>query len=246
MFKHKLWIAAGAAVASLLAAAPAMAQDGYMFGMPRVSLTVRAGAAQPVANDELFNFFTDRLTLDRSDFRSATFGVDLGVRVVPQADLMLSVGIAQSADRSHFRDFTEDNDQEIRQTTELTRVPLTAGLKLHLLPRGRSISRYAFIPARVSPYVGGGVGAMFYTLEQYGDFVDEETLDIWTDSFEEDGAGFTANAFAGGDFWLGSRVAINLEGRYNWAKADLNYDFSDFENVDLSGWQLTAGVTLRY
>jgi hypothetical protein len=246
MFSNKFWIGAGALAASLLTAAPAMAQDGYLFGMPRVSLTLRAGAAQPAANDELFQFFTERLTLEPSDFRAATFGADLGVRILPRVDVMLSAGVSQSTDHSWFRDFTEDNDQEIRQTTELTRVPVTAGLKLHLLPRGRSLSRYAFIPSRVSPYVGGGIGAMFYTLEQYGDFVDEETLEIWTDSFEEDGAAFTANAFAGGDFWLGKRVAINVEGRYNWAQADLNYDFADFENVDLRGWQLTAGVTLRY
>lgn len=246
MFRGKFWIGAGALAASLFAAAPAMAQDGYMFGMPRVSLTLRGGVIQPAATDELFTFFTDRLTLDASDFRAATFGADLGVRVLPRLDVMLSASVSQSSDHSSFRDFVEDNDQEIRQTTELTLVPVTAGLKLHLLPRGRSLSRYAFIPSRVSPYVGGGIGAMFYNLEQYGDFVDEETLDIWTDSFESDGAGFAANAFAGGDFWLGKRVAINVEGRYNWSKADLNYDFSDFENVDLRGWQLTAGVTLRY
>jgi hypothetical protein len=246
MSRSKFWIGAAALVASGFAAAPAMAQDGYMFGMPRVSLTLRAGAAQPAANDEIFTFFTDRLTLDPGDFRAAAFGADLGVRVLPRLDVMLSAGVSQSSDRSSFRDFVEDNDQEIRQTTELVLVPVTAGLKLHLLPRGRSLSRYAFIPSRVSPYVGGGIGAMFYRLEQYGDFVDEETLDIWTDSFESDGAGFAANAFAGGDFWLGKRVAINVEGRYNWAQADLNYDFSDFDNIDLRGWQLTAGVTLRY
>jgi outer membrane protein W len=246
MKRQMFGIAAGAMLVSLLTAAPAFAQDGYMFGMPRVSLTLRGGVTQPAANSEIFNFFTDRLTLDRSDFRSANFGADLGIRVHRQADVLVSVDVSQSTNDSHFRDFVEDNDAEIRQTTSLTRVPATVGLKLHLLPRGRSISRYAFIPSRVSPYVGGGVGAMFYTLEQYGDFVDEETLDIWSDTFESDGASFAANAFVGGDFWLGSRVALNLEGRYNWAEADLNYDFSDFDQIDLRGWQLTAGITLRY
>jgi hypothetical protein len=237
---------AAAAFAGMLSATPAIAQDGYLFGMPHVSLTLRAGAAQPAANGELFQFFTNELTLDRGDFTSASFGADIGVRILPRLDFMLSVSADHSSNDSEFRDFVEDNDDEIRQTTELTRVPVTAGLKFHLLPRGRSISRYAFIPARFSPYVGGGAGAMYYNLKQYGDFVDFETLDIFTDHFESDGAAFSANAFAGGDVWINPRIGLNFEGRYNWGKADLNRAFSDFDNIDLRGWQLTAGLTLRY
>lgn len=246
MIKLKSTVMAGAALALLFAAAPAAAQDGYMFGMPRVSLTLRAGAAQPAANDDIFQFFTNELTLDRGDFTAATFGADLGIRVHSQVDLLFSFGVSHSSSESSFRDFVEDNNAEIRQTTELTRTPVTGGLKIHLLPRGRSISRYAFIPSRFSPYVGGGLGVMAYDLKQYGDFVDHETLDIFPSHFESDGAAFTANAFGGGDLWLGSRVALNIEGRYNWADADLTEAFSDFDRIDLSGWQLTAGVTLRY
>ena len=73
---------------------------------------------------------------------------------------MLSVATAQSSNDSHFRDFVETNDEEIRQTTQLTRTPVTAGLRLHLLPRGRSISKYAFVPNRFSPYVGAAAGVM--------------------------------------------------------------------------------------
>jgi hypothetical protein len=87
---------------------------------------------------------------------------------------------------------------------------------------------------------------MVWELEQDGDFVDFETLDIFTENFQSDGTTFTANAFAGGDVWLASRVGLNIEGRYNWAKADLNYDFADFGEIDLNGWQLSAGITLRY
>jgi hypothetical protein len=165
---------------------------------------------------------------------------------MPRVDFILGIGADHSSNDSHFRNFTEDNDQEIRQTTELTRVPVTAGLKLHLLPRGRSISRYAFIPSRVSPYVGGAAGVMWYDLKQYGDFVDHESLDIFTDHFESDGAGFTGNVFAGGDMWVSSRIGVNLEARHTWAKAGLSESFSDFDDIDLRGWQLSAGVTLRY
>ena len=240
----------GALLATAASASPALAQDGYMFGMPRASLTLRAGAAQPAASGELFQFFTNELTLEKDDFRSATFGADLGIRIHRQVDFVLGVGIAHSEDRSEFRDFVEEVngvDVPIEQTTELTRIPLTAGFKVHLLPRGRSLGRYAFIPNRVSPYVGGGAGAMFYDLKQYGDFVDHETLDIFTQDFQEDGAAYTANAFAGGDIWLHQNIGLNIEGRYTWAKANLkSWSFEDFEKIDLAGWQLTAGISLRY
>lgn len=238
-------------VASLAAAAgsaaPLAAQDGYLFGTPRVSLTLRAGAAAPAAHGDIYDVFVNQLTLDRSDFISPSFGADVGIRILPRVDLMLNVATAHSSDDSEFRDFVETNDEPIRQTTSLTRTPLTAGLKLHLLSRGRSISRYAYIPGKFSPYVGGGAGVMFYKLQQEGDFVDFETLDIYTDYMEESGSTFTANAFAGGDVWLLPRVGLNIEGRYHWGEANLrSYAFSELGTIDLQGWQLTAGVTLRH
>ena len=235
------------AVISLASAAPLAAQDGYFFGAPHVSLTLRAGAAGPAANGILFQTITEQLTLDRSDFVTGTFGAEVAVRALPRVDVFLNVATSHSSDRSEFRDFVETNDEPIRQTTELTRTPLTGGLKLHLLPRGRSISRYAFVPNRFSPYVGGGAGVMWWELKQDGDFVDFETMDIFTDHLEESGTAFTANAFAGGDIWVAPRIGINVEGRYNWADSNLvSYAYSDFEKIDLKGWQLTAGITFRY
>lgn len=244
--KKKSLFALLLSAAVLAAAAPLSAQDGYMFGAPRLSLTLRGGAAGATANADVFDFMTDQLTLSRGDFTSPAFGADLGIRIMPQVDLMLSVATAQSSNDSRFRDFVETNDEEIRQTTQLTRTPLTAGLKIHLLPRGRSISKYAFVPNRFSPYVGAAAGVMWWELYQDGDFVDFETLDIFHSFFESDGATFTANASAGGDLWVTSRVGLNVEGRYNLARADLDDDFSDFGKIDLSGWQLTAGITVRY
>ena len=140
----------------------------------------------------------------------------------------------------------ETNDEPIRQTTRLARSSLTGGVKVHLLSRGRSLGRYAFIPNRVSPYVGATAGALWYDLDQRGDFVDYETLDIFTDYFVSDGTTFTANVIAGSDIWLLQRVGVNIETRYNWAKADLKDSFADFEQIDLRGWQLTAGLSFRY
>lgn len=233
------------ALGALLYAGPAQAQDGFMFGMPRTTVTLRAGASQAAADDNVFRFMTEQLTLNRDDFRAAAFGADIGVRIHPQVDIQLSLTTSQSRTRSEFRDFVEDNDEPIEQTTRLVRTPVTAGLKLHLLPRGRALGRYAWIPNRVSPYVGAAAGVMFYELKQAGDFVDYETLDIFSDELKSDGATATAQAFAGGEIWVLPRAALTVDARYTWAKAELNDAFSDFERIDLRGWQLTAGVTIR-
>jgi hypothetical protein len=234
-----------AALALTFAAAPASAQDGYLFGMPHLSLSLRLGGAHPAASDDIFNFFTDELTLGRSDFAAIAYGAQLGVRVHRRVDVVLDVATSSSSSRSEFRDYVEDNDLPIEQTTELMRTPLTLGVKVHLLSRGRSLGRYAFVPARVTPYVGAGGGVMWYDLKQEGDFVDFETLDIFTDFFSAEGVTPTAYLVAGSDLWLHSRVGLNLEARYNWAKADLDGDFSDFDQVDLRGLQWTIGVTVR-
>ena len=251
MRSYKL-VLMGALLATAASASPAIAQDGYMFGMPRATLTLRAGVARPAAEGELFQRFMSDLTLDKDDFASATFGADLGIRIHRQVDFMLSAGFARSSKDSEFRDLVEEVEGNpeglpIRQTTELQRTSLTAGLKFHVASRGRSLGKYAFIPNRVSPYVGAGAGVLIYKLDQFGDFADFETLDIFSDHFEEEGVTPTANVFAGGDIWIHSNIALNLEGRYNWAKGSLDsYSFEDFEKIDLQGWQLTAGISLRY
>ena len=242
----KLIAWSAAALGTLLCAAPAAAQDGYLLGSPLGSLTLRLGGAHPAASDDLFRFMTDNLTLGKSDFASFTAGIDLNVKVHRQVDFVVGFSTAQMEARSEFRDFVEDpNDLPIEQTTELVRTPVTAGLRVHLTPRGRSLGRYAFVPNKFNPYVGAGGGVMYYRITQDGDFVDFETLDIFTEFFEDSGWTPTWYAQAGTDIWLLSRLGLNLEARYNWAKDELDEDFADFDNIDLRGLQWSIGITLR-
>ena len=63
-----------------------------------------------------------------------------------------------------------------------------------MLPRGRQISRLAWIPRTIVPYVGAGGGVTSYEFRQSGDFVDfatenaaAGTFTIFTDSFKSEG-----------------------------------------------------------
>ena len=242
--------AALAAVAGFLAAAgPAHAQgDGFLFRAPQASLTLRAGMAAASARSDIFAESTDLLTLGRGDFGGFALGADLAIARAPESrlDLVLGVGYASSSTPSEFRDWVDQDDQSIVQTTTFRRLPVTFGVKAYVLPRGRAIGSLAWVPARVAPYVGAGLGATWYSFRQEGDFVDFDTDDIFTDTFETSGWGPTAQASAGLDVTLSPRLALTLDARYVHATAGTGQDFDGFDDIDLSGPAVTAGITLRF
>ena len=222
------------------------AQDGYLFRKPSVTVALRLGAAVPNTSDDIYDFFTEELTLDRKDFTSAVFGMDLAAHVNPQLDVVLGIGTAASSKRSEFRDWVDQDDLPIEQTTRLIRVPITAGLKYYLVERGRSVGRYAYVPAKVLPYIGAGGGLQWYELKQEGDFIDHETLEVFTDRLVSSGTTPTAHVMAGAEWWFSTRFGLTVDGRYSWSKSDLDRDFSDFDKINLSGVQLTTGLSVRF
>ncbi|MGQ0814014.1 MAG: outer membrane protein [Gemmatimonadota bacterium] len=226
--------------------ARAHAQSGFMFGPPDATISVRVGAANPSANDQLFDFFTRELTLERGDFRTVALAADVGIRVTRQFDVLLGIAYDGSTNRSEFRDWVDQDDMPIEQTTSFDRIPLTVGAKYYILPRGRSLSTHTWVPTNVTPFVTAGAGYMFYDLEQHGDFVDHESLEVFRRRFESSGGGATLHVGGGSELWFTPRVGISAEGRYSWASGDLETDFADFGNIDLRGFQITAGLALRF
>ncbi len=223
------------------------AQDGYFFRPPQATLAFRVGGSVPNANGPIFSFITDQLTVDRSDFRAVSFGADVGVRVAPQIDIVLSGSFARSSTRSEFRDWTDLDDQPIEQETEFWTAPVTASVKYYFAPRGRALGKFAWVPNHFLPYFAVGGGAMFYRLAQTGDFVDFQDLGVFPASLESHGAAPMVQIAAGADWWLHSRVGLTIDGRYAWATANLSPDFSDVSsNINLRGFQVTTGLALRF
>lgn len=230
-----------------LLAAPAAAQDGFLFRAPRVTLALRAAYSAPRANGEVYDFMTDELTLERGDFAGAGFGADLGFYVHDRFDLVLGVSRVQSVQRSESRDFIGEDDLPIEQTTKLLRVPATLSARFYPASRGRALGSHAWIPARLIPWLQAGGGMQWYRLTQEGDFVDYETLDIFADELRSSGSSLVAHAGAGLDYWVTPRVGVSAEGRYSWGTAELeNRVFQNFENIDLRGWQTSVGVAFRF
>ena len=233
---------------SLGATVPAAAQrhgDGYLFGQPDVTFSIRGGYALANARSDLFDQVTSDLTLRKGDFSGFTLGGDIAVQLTSRLSLGLDIGFSRSNKRSEFRRFVDNKDQPIEQNTEFQRLPILATVKFALVPTGRSLGKLAWIPSHIVPWVGAGGGYMRYRFHQYGDFIDFQTKNVfpadystqeWTEAFQ---------GMAGLDVSLSPRVALTGDARYLWARAPLGRAFSGFDRIDLSGVSATLGLSYR-
>jgi hypothetical protein len=221
------------------------AGDGFLFHTPGGSWGLYGGYERATASSDVFSFVTKQLTLDRNDFNSATFGTNVAIRVSQNNDLVFDVSYTNVARRSEFRDWVDQNNFPIEQLTRLWRVPITVSVKHYLVPRGRSIGRFAWIPAGRAPYVGVGAGMMDYKFNQVGDFVDFDSLNVFPDQFVSTAWTPVLHAFAGLDVSVTGHFVLTGEARYVWAKGPMGRDFKNFNRIDLSGLSVTAGLSIR-
>lgn len=242
-----LIIAAAAGAPVILLAQPAGAGgDGFTFRRPALSITVRGGYDRPMGRSDIYDFATKQLTLNKRDFAAASYQVDLNVRVSERFDLGISGGEATRTSPSEFRNFIDNNDQPIEQNTRLRRVPLTLGVKYALTAPGERIGKFAWIPARLTPWAGLGGGTMRYNFTQVGDFVDFQTLNVFTKEYTSEGWTPMAYVHLGADLMLNTHFALTGDLRYTTARAPLSGAFVGFNKIDLSGTAASMGLTLRY
>ena len=235
--------------ACLASPIPLLAQD-FMFQAPRGSLSFRIGGNAPRGGGDVFDFTTEHLTLETGDLRSVAFAGELSVRLSDRFEAVAGLAAAHASAPSEFADYVEENDEPIRQTTKLQQVPITLGLRAYLNEPGQSIGRFAWIPARVAPYASVHAGATRYTYSQEGDFVDFTDLVIYESTYRSSGWAPTLQVGAGTDVRLRGAAALRFDARYQWASTDPvdepGEDFGDFDQIDLSGLQATAGIVLRF
>ncbi len=250
MKTHVVVTACSLGAAALLAfPGAALAQhqgDGFLFRQPSGSFTLRLGFSRPNAVGDPYTFFDQQLTLSRSSYDAVALAGDLAVRAGDRVDVVFSLGWDGSRAPSEERYWLDPQNQPIRQTTSLQRVPLSASVRYYIRPPGRSVGRFAWVPTGWAPYVGGGFGLMYYRLHQWGNFVDFADSTIFADDFSSSDWTASAHAFAGVDVPLGPRFLLRGEARYTWAKASLGSDFYQFSGIDLSGLAVTAGIGVRF
>ena len=218
---------------------------GYLFGAPAGRVTIRAGYAHADAQSDVFDGALKFLTLKRGSFSGPNIGGDLAFTVQPWLDLAFSADYAAAVSPSEFRDYLDNNNLPIEQTTSFRRAPVMANAIVYLAPRGRSVGTLAWIPARLVPWVGAGGGAMWYRFRQEGDFVDFQTLNVFTSKLQTSGWAPAFQALGGLDVTLSPRFAISAEARRAWARGTAGGDFTSYDKVDLSGVTGSLGFTIR-
>jgi hypothetical protein len=245
-----LWLAELALLVAALAvlAVPrtAAAQDGFLFSAPQAGLTLRAGPMLYSARGDVFEAMRKDLTLERGDFRGPSVGLDIVITPLSRWDLVLGVGYSESSAGSEFREWVDQDDLPIEQTTRLRVIPATATLRYLPLSRGRSISSVAWLPRATTPYVGAGGGVVWYRLRQTGEFVNFMDYRIFSDVIEAYGWRGVVHGVAGVDHWFTPRLGLNAEVRYNHGGADPQQGFRSFDRLDLGGAQATLGFSVRW
>jgi hypothetical protein len=218
----------------------------FLFGRPHGSIGVRGSWLFARADSDLFDFVQRQLTVDKKDFNTPMIGIDGAITVAPRLDVMVGAEFGQATKDSEYRDFVDNRLLPINQSTTLRQNNVSGSIRFNLLPRGQSVSRFAWIPRSVTPFVGAGGGAVWYRFEQIGDFVDFVDHSVFTDHFVSSGFTPSAHIFGGTDLHLYRILFLTVEGRYVWANAKLGNDFVDFDPIDLAGFRLSTGIHIMF
>lgn len=219
---------------------------GFLFQAPRFTIGVRGAFNLRTTGDSIYDDLTNQLTLNKSDFNAFSVAGDLGVMVSGPVDLVLSGGYTRTSTASEFRDWVDQNDLPITQQTTLSTTPVTLAARVHLTARGRQVGRFVWVPARLTPYVGAGVGMVRYRLEQEGSFVDFTDLTVFDDRLTSRGWTVLGMAMAGADYALGTRLSVNADVRYSLANATLRQDFASYtDGIDLGGLEFSLGLKVH-
>ena len=222
-------IVAASLTLGLLAGVPA---SGFASG-----IELRGGGFAPRAQSNLFTDDSALYNIDKKDWVGRTGGIEFSMKLVTNLELGFSVdGYGQTLD-THYREYTREDNTEILQTLKLSVVPV--GVSLRLVPTSRH--------ARLAPYAAVGGDLIFYRYEEFGDFIDFQSpdFDIVSDSFISEGTAPGFHVAGGLRVHIGPVFAFTGEVRYQWAKADMQDDFRDFE-IDLSGPSVTLGMLFRF
>ena len=212
----------------------------------------------------------DQMTFALKDFRGGIFGLSYERFLGPNLSLLVSVesfsrrrlGDYYDYDQTEFEEgwFAFPIDQEPEDITDwyyishsfkVSSTPVTASVKF--TPLGRK--------TKLIPYVGGGVGAYFWSAGIFGEMPDFADPWVYTDptlgdievypvisaNSRERGMAFGYHAFAGLQFPIGYRATIDAEARYHWAKGKFDDGYLvDFEDFELGGLAVSIGFSFWF
>lgn len=231
------------------------------------TMSLRLGYYFPKASggpDSLWTIEFDQMDFKRSDFNATIMGFNYEYFVSKNLSLELSLDTYSKRKAGYYWDFVgyELNEGDfafpadlyegnyyIDHSFNVSVTPLQFSVKL--LPIGRR--------NRIVPYVGGGIGAYFWNVNLRGLIVDFSDEWIYTDpdigdvtiygisqvdTRQNARVALGYHGFAGLMVPVGNRITLSAEFRYHSAKGKFSERgaFLDYEDFDLGGYALTAGL----
>ena len=214
----------------------------FLFGRPDGWVGLRAGWLIARGGSDWYDFVSNQLTIGEGDFNTLDLSADVGVTLSSRLDAVAGVSFSRAHIPSEYRRLVDNNRLPISQETRLRTVNVTGSARLALRSRGREVSRLAWVPHDLVPFVGAGGGALHYALDQSGDFVDFRDSRVFASTFRSTAWTPSAHVFGGVDIRVLRRTLISIDGRYQWAAGPLGSTWVDFDPIDLSGFKLSAGA----
>ena len=93
------------------------------------------------------------------------------------------------------------------------------------------------------PYIGGGIGVYFASLDEKPFFFTPTLYYPGTDDSETALGGYFS---LGMDLWLNPRTALNIEGRYQMVQPTFTDKLGGSFDLDMSGWELNFGIRVNF
>jgi hypothetical protein len=202
-----------------------------------------------------------QMSFKPSDFQGFTWGGNYEYFLSPNFSLCFTVDYAHKREAGYYVDWVGTSLDEgefafpyefydgydVIHDFSFSNTPLQLSLKF--LPLGRR--------ARLSPFIGGGGTWSFWSVRMYGDMVDFSDPWVYTDpdlgdvdiypitfvNGYEKGMSWGWHAFGGFQIPVGMRTTVEFEARYHWLKARFDDWFLGFDDFDLSGLQVTVGLS---
>ena len=234
---RSLRIAAIVGLAVLTGGAAEVAAQGNWQPGDFGALRLRLGLFEPDGDSRYFDDKALDWTGEPEDLEDAAAGMDYLWRYGRSSGLLFGIGFWEGEMTQAYRDFVDQGGMEISHLTSLETAELSVAWS------------YRFGDgAGLTPYIGAGGGFLWWRLREDGDFIDfgDPGLPINRSFFEAEGWTTHYLLLAGAEVPMGSSWSFFAEGRWRTADDDLGDDFAGFGEIDLSGREISAGVSFNF
>jgi hypothetical protein len=203
--------------------------SGILFSQ---SINLKIGLFSPAMQSDLWVDNMHNLVFNKTDMLNTYCAAEYEFFINRFTAFSLEIGKYSKEIYSQYKDYTFDDDSPIFQNISLRITPIEANIKLY--PFGHR--------SRFFPFFGAGIGLYAWTYQQWGDFIIFPGLDIQEGFAETETFSFGFSGRAGLVFRFHPRLALAIEGKYQYLRGRLSGYFEGFELLDLGGITASVGV----